>query len=103
MSLSHPKTITEVFAAHNVPSGRVCLLLECQELALAVTLLGKYRVCLETTAPFISLNSWLSGETPKHESFKYTMCPIDLAEIHLVREHLNELLVDSATNGDSTP
>ncbi|WP_447896016.1 hypothetical protein [Vreelandella sp. GE22] len=99
MSLSNPKTITEVFAAQGLTSGQVCVLLECQELALAVTLQGKYSVCLETRDRYINLNSWLSGETPRHDSFKYTMCDIDLADIHLVRDHLNELLIDSATNG----
>ncbi|MBE0403094.1 hypothetical protein [Halomonas citrativorans] len=97
MSLQAPKTVTEVFIAHGLTSGQVCILLQCQELALAVSLQGKYRVSLETTDRYINLNSWLSGETPRHESFKYTMCGIDLADIHLTREHLLELLADSAS------
>ncbi|MBZ5489171.1 hypothetical protein HW452_16750 [Halomonas aquamarina] len=100
MSLSNPKTVTEVFAAHDVSSGSVCVLLECLELALAVTLQGKYRVTLESGYYGIHCTSWPFGSSPRAGGLRASSSLNDLADIHLVRDHLNELLADSAKEGD---
>lgn len=104
MSLSNPKTITEVFAAHGITSARVCVLLECQELALAVKLQGKYCVLFETGRIGVEVSSWLNGTGPKDSGsgFKWVMSTLDLADIRLVREHLNTLLADSASDGGNS-
>ncbi|MFI0474651.1 hypothetical protein ACGLWX_18215 [Halomonas sp. HMF6819] len=100
MSLDAPKTVIEVFAAHSVYSALVCQLLECQELALAVTLLKKYRVVLETGAMGVQCSSWPEGTDPKNNpAFRWLMTGTDLADIRLVRNHLRALLLDSAATG----
>ncbi|MFI0472938.1 hypothetical protein ACGLWX_09510 [Halomonas sp. HMF6819] len=100
MSLDAPKTVTEVFAAHGLMSGQVCVLLECQELALAVTLQKKYRVAFTTGPLGVECASWPEGTAPKNNpAFRWFMTGTDLADIRLVRDHLRALLLDSANTG----
>lgn len=98
MSLQAPKTVTEVFTAQGLTSGQVCVLLQCQELALAVTLQGKYEVGFDTSKYGIHCSTRLAGTTPTHESFCVIRSDLDLADIHQVVTHLLDLLADSATD-----
>ena len=100
MSLQAPKTITEVFTANRIQTGFVCKLLQCQELALAINLQGRYAVMLETSQHGIFCETWDAKHSAQHFSHVQLDCFYSnssaVTEICDIAEHLTQLLHDSA-------
>lgn len=101
MSLQTPKTITEVFTANRINTGFVCTLLQCQELALAVNLQGRWAVMLETSQHGIFCETWDAKHNAQHFSHVrldcfYSKPDFAIEEICDIAEHLTTLLHNSA-------
>tara|TARA_R110001583_G_scaffold18501_5_gene73587 strand:+ start:5639 stop:5956 length:318 start_codon:yes stop_codon:yes gene_type:complete len=101
MSLQTPQTITEVFTAHGIQTPFVVAHFQCQELALAVNLQGKYAVQLEIAPQGIFCETWLAAHNAQHASHRrydcfYKKADTALTEIMAINEHLTALLLDSA-------
>lgn len=101
MSLQAPKTITEVFQANGLTSAFTCMVLQSQELALAVNLQGKYAVLFETTQHGIFCSTWLAEFSAQHGSHVKLDCFVSHPEtainaIRAINDHLTALLLDSA-------
>lgn len=101
MSLQAPKTITEVFQANGLTSAFTCMVLQSQELALAVNLQGKYAVLFETTQHGIFCESWEAAHSAQHLSWAKFDCFVSHPEtaitaIRAINDHLTALLLESA-------
>ncbi|WP_339884281.1 hypothetical protein [Vreelandella maris] len=101
MSLQTPQTITEVFTAHGIQTPFVVAHFQCQELALAVNLQGKYAVLLEITQHGVFCESWEAAHNAQHVSHRrydcfYKKADTALTEIMAINDRLTALLHDSA-------
>lgn len=101
MSPQTPRTITEVFQAKGVNTAFVCTLLQCQELALAVNLQGKYAVMLETSQHGIFCETWDAKHNAQHTSHVSHHCfyahpNTAMGELCDISNHLANLLTLSA-------
>tara|TARA_R110000850_G_scaffold221457_1_gene347214 strand:+ start:247 stop:561 length:315 start_codon:yes stop_codon:yes gene_type:complete len=94
------KAIHDVLQANQLTNAFTCMLLQCQELALAINLQRKYAVQLETSQHGIFCDTWLATRNAQHESHRQFACfysrPNRQDEIFTICEHLTALLHDSA-------